>query len=71
MRYPSPWLPQAPLPRLQPRENHRVFLKGLHFDQDEEEKPRKNYKWAELLARVFGIDVLKYPVEETLSLLRL
>ena len=34
-------------------------MKGFHFDQDEGEKPRKNYKWAELLARVFGIDVLK------------
>ena len=35
--------------------------KGFHFEGDEEEKPPKNYKWAELLARVFGIDVLKCP----------
>ena len=34
-------------------------LKGFHLDQDEEEKPRKNDKWAELLGWVFGIDILK------------
>ena len=35
--------------------------KGFHFEGDDEKKPQKNYKWVELLARVFGIDVLKCP----------
>ena len=33
--------------------------KGFHFEGEDEEHRVKNYKWAELLARVFGIDVLK------------
>ena len=33
--------------------------KGFHFEGEDHEHRVKNYKWAELLARVFGIDVLK------------
>ena len=33
--------------------------KDFHFEGEDEEHRVKNYKWAELLARVFGIDVLK------------
>ena len=33
--------------------------KGFHFEGEIGEHRVKNYKWAELLARVFGIDVLK------------
>tara|TARA_B100001094_G_scaffold179997_1_gene174316 strand:- start:806 stop:1018 length:213 start_codon:yes stop_codon:yes gene_type:complete len=32
--------------------------KGFHFEGEDEEHRVKNYKWAEQLARVFGIDAL-------------
>ena len=35
--------------------------KGFNFEGDDEQKPQKNYKWAKLLARVFGIGFLKCP----------
>ena len=36
-----------------------LVKKGLDFEGEDEEHRVKNYKWGELLARVFGIDVLK------------